>query len=113
MKTLKLSEEEYRLIINQRRSAKLGVVAMLFEEKAQIEEDINNAIIVKELKKLGFTLVYFESERFGFINYNHPKIDGKFYSIHMENGDLTKKRDDVSDEDFEAVKNLLKLNEEK
>jgi len=62
---------------------------------------------LKKLKELGFTLVIFSvpEKRIGFINYNIPKIDDKFYGFDVRVDEILNKStyQTLSDNDMIAA----------
>ncbi len=85
----------------------------LVKKQETIEKEIRHLPIVKQFLKIGFSIIYYRNNSFGFIKYEHKKIDGKYYSISFRKGILEKERNDVTDEDFEMVKQLLESSSEK
>lgn len=106
---IEVTQEEHELILNHRRRYKIDFLNYLHEELEQIQDDIKCNHITRALNELGFSIVYHERDKYSFIDYKKGQKEITFYEIRYENGELKKMRDDVTDEDFEKVKNILKV----
>lgn len=87
----------------------------LLEFYADLEEQIESLEKMREklsknLTNDKFTIVVYADEKIGFVNFKKEKINDEFYSIrlNLKTLEVSKGRNDVTDEDLEFVKNLIK-----
>lgn len=123
MKKLELTNEEYQMVMDMREQKSTAEfskeIAILFafqskisEIRKQIKKTEKDLTIVSSLKNKNFTVVIHGEKEASIINYKKEKDnDEKYYSIEYEEGKLIKGREDVTDEDFQFISEIINNSE--
>lgn len=80
------------------------------EEEILREEETSEELL--KLKEIGFSIVFYDSESIGLINFSKPKINDNYYGVvfnYLKYELKNKKENPVSNDDFEAIKKILKI----
>jgi len=92
----------------------LEIQAKKFKEKENKLKNLCEEI--RELEKLDFSVVRYDSKNVGFLNFQKPKIDDEFYAVIFEKESqqlLNNKKNPVSDKEINQMKSIFNLGDTK
>ena len=80
------------------------------EEEILIEEETSEELL--KLKEIGFSIVFYDSESIGLINFSKPKIEDNYYGVvfNFLKYELKNERENpVLNNELEKIKKILKI----